>query len=333
MASQLKVVQYGLGPIGIDAAKLVLQKKGLGLVGAIDIDPEIVGIDLGSVLGLDTKLNIAVSNDPKKVLQETQPDIVLHSTGSFLNKVEDQLQLCLRAGASVISSCEELFYPYRRNSEFCSQIDQMAKENGVTVVGTGVNPGFSLDVLVLAGTSVCTHIKKIAATRVSDAAKRRLPLQKKVGAGLNPDEFRDLVKKGKLGHIGLVESLYAVVHKMGFEFDEVREAIDPKIATRKVKTRYLSVEPGQVTGILHVAQALKDSEELVRLELQMYVGADDERDSVLIDGEPPLRLNVEGGIFGDKATIARMVNAIPVVYNAQPGLKTVLDLPLTSYFV
>ncbi|MCH8019934.1 dihydrodipicolinate reductase [candidate division KSB1 bacterium] len=332
MENQLKIVQYGLGPIGIEAAKLVLQKKRLKLVGGIDIDPDKVGVDLGDVLGLDSKLKISVSNDPQKVLNETQPDIVLHSTGSFLAKVEEQLQICLQAGASVVSSCEELFYPYRRDAKFCARIDKVAEENKTTVVGTGVNPGFSMDVLVLAMSGVCTKIEKIVATRVVDASKRRLPLQKKVGAGLTPDEFRNLVRQGKLGHIGLVESLYAVADKIGFQFDELKETIDPQISTKTIETDYLTVQQGEVAGILHVAKALKKDEELIKLELQMFVGAEKERDSVTIEGEPPIHLNVEGGIFGDKATIARMINAIPVVSNASPGLTTVVDLPLATYF-
>ncbi len=332
MQNELKVVQFGLGPIGIEAAKLVLQKKRLKLVGGVDIDPKKVGVDLGDVLGLDLKLNISVSNDPQKVLRETEPHIVLHSTGSFLTKVEGQLKMCVEAGASVVSSCEELFYPYRRDSEFCTRIDALAKENKATVVGTGVNPGFSMDVLVLAMSGVCTQVDKIVATRIVDAAKRRLPLQKKVGAGLSPEQFRNLVQQGKLGHIGLVESLYAVADKIGFEFDELKETIDPQVSTKTIATEYATVMEGEVAGILHVAKALKNGEELLKLELQMFVGADREMDSVMIQGEPPIQLTVEGGIFGDTATIARMINAIPVVSKAAPGLTTVVDLPLATYF-
>jgi len=332
MEKQLKIVQYGLGPIGIEAAKLVLQKKCLKLVGGIDIDPSKIGVDLGDALDLNSKLNILISHDPQKVLNETRADIVLHSTGSFLNKVEEQFKMCLQAGTSVISSCEELFYPYRRDSKFSSRIDKLARENKATVVGTGVNPGFAMDVLVLTMSGVCTKIDKIVATRVVDASKRRLPLQKKVGAGLTPDEFRNLVRQGKLGHIGLVESLYAVADKIGFQFDELKETIDPQISAKTIETEYLTVQRGKVSGILHVAKALKNGAELIKLELQMFVGAEKERDSVTIEGEPPIQLNVEGGIFGDKATIARMINAIPVVSNASPGLTTVVDLPLATYF-
>jgi 4-hydroxy-tetrahydrodipicolinate reductase len=332
MENKIKVVQYGLGPIGIAAAKLVLEKKSLELVGGIDIDPEKVGLDLGDVLNLERNLGTLVSDDPAKLLNETKPDIVLHSTGSFLKKVEDQLEICIRSKTCVISSCEELFYPYYRDTEFSQRIDKLAKDFGVAVLGTGVNPGFSMDVLPLCMTSVCSDVKKITATRIVDASQRRRPLQKKIGAGLKPDEFRKLVKEGKLGHIGLVESLVAVANSLKWDLDDLRETIDPKISDRTIETPYLKVAPGEVAGILHVASGFKNGEELIKLELQMFVGAEEPLDSISIEGSPPIHLKIEGGIFGDTATIARMVNAIPPVIKTEPGLKTAVELPM-QFFV
>jgi 4-hydroxy-tetrahydrodipicolinate reductase len=325
--NQIKVVQFGLGSIGMAAAKLVLSKRNLKLAGGIDIEPAKAGVDLGEVLGLHHKLGTPVSNDAANLLEMTKPDVVLHSTSSFLNQIEEQLEICIQSNASVISSCEELFFPFQRNPEFCKRIDNFAKEHGVTVLGTGVNPGFSMDVLVLCLSSVCTQVTKIVATRVVDAAKRRLPLQKKIGAGLKPDQFRERVSQGKLGHIGLVESLTAVATKLEIEIDQIKESIDPKIARGAIKTPYLKVETGEVTGILHVAKGLKNGEERIKLELQMFVGAEEEYDSIMIEGDPPIQMSVQGGIFGDAATTARMVNAIPVVCKSHPGLATSMDLP------
>ncbi len=328
MKNQIKVVQYGLGPIGIEAARLVLKKKNLQLVGGIDIDPAKVGMDLGEVLNLNQRLGTHVSNDPEKLLAETQPDVVLHTTASFLSQVEDQLRTCIRAKTHIVSSCEELFYPFRRDAQFAQRVDALAKEHGVTVMATGVNPGFSMDVLPLALTSVCTEVKTITATRVVDASKRRLPLQKKIGAGLASEKFRKQISAGKLGHIGLVESLHAIADRLQFEIDDIRETIEPKLADNAIRTLYLQVSPGQVAGILHVARGLKKGVELIKLELHMYLGAENPADSVTIVGEPPIQLTIAGGIFGDQATIARMVNAIPIVHQAQPGLATAMDLPM-----
>jgi 4-hydroxy-tetrahydrodipicolinate reductase len=312
----------------MECAKLALQKKSLRLVGGVDINPDKVGKDLGEVLQISRTLNLTVSNDLVAVLEQSKPDVVLHCTSSFLNSVEEQLNLCIQAGSSVISSSEELFHPYRRDGEWSSKLDNLAKAHGVTVTGTGVNPGFSLDILPLTLSSVCADISRIDATRVSDAGKRRLPLQKKVGAGLTPEEFRRLVDEGRLGHIGLVESLHSIADGLGLVLDEVDETIDPKIAENPVKTQFLAVATGEVTGILHRVRGMKAGIECLKLELQMYVGAEQEVDLVRIQGDPPIDLRIEGGIFGDKATVARMINAAPVVHGAAPGFLTAKALPL-----
>lgn len=328
MENQIKVVQLGLGPIGMESAKLVMQKADLKLVGGVDIDPEKVGVDLGVVLNLGRELGVTVSDETDRVLAETKPNVVLHSTGSFLNRVEEQLRICIEARASIISSCEELFYPFRRDADFCNRIDDLAKQCGVTVMGTGVNPGFSMDVLPLVMSGVCKKVTNITATRIVDASKRRLPLQKKIGAGLQPAAFRELVAKGKLGHIGLVESLTAVADTLKLELDQIEETIDPKVADRLVETPHMVVQADNVSGILHVARGLKKGQESIKLELQMFVGAKEESDSISIKGDPEINLTVEGGIFGDAATVARMVNAIPIVYAARPGLTTAMELPV-----
>lgn len=332
MSTKLKIVQYGLGPIGMAAAKLVLTKPGLQLVGGIDINPELIGKDLGEILESQEALNAPVSDDAETLLRDLQPDVVLHSTNSFLTRIEPQLLHCIRVRASVISSCEELFYPFRRDPEFCKRVDAAAKEAEVVVVGTGVNPGFAMDVLPLAVSGVCTHVEKVEAIRIADAARRRLPLQKKVGAGLTPGEFTEKVDAGKLGHIGLLESLYAVADRMGFNLDDVQETIDPAIAEKTVKTEFLKVKSGEVAGIVHRARGFEAGEQVVLLDLQMYVGAQNEQDRIRLTGTPPIDLHIDGGIFGDSATVARMVNAIPAVRRSKPGLLTVMDLPLTTFY-
>ncbi|RMF63344.1 MAG: dihydrodipicolinate reductase [Calditrichaeota bacterium] len=332
MKREIRVLQYGLGPIGTETAKLVCRRPGLRLVGAVDIDPDKVGRNLGELLGLDAAAEGVVSERAQSVLRDAKPDVVLHTTGSFLQQVEDQLRLCIEAGASVISSCEELFYPFRRHPELSKRIDHLARLHKVTVLGTGVNPGFSMDVLVLTLCSVCTDVERVFARRVVDASRRRLSLQKKVGAGLTPEKFRALTQEHKLGHVGLVESLHAVADRLGLVFDRVDEKIEAKIADAEVVTPHLTVRPGEVAGIVHTATAVRGNEERVKLELQMYVGARRETDFVQIEGTPPLEMEIKNGIFGDQATVARMVNAIPVVLRAQPGLVTALDVGVPACF-
>jgi len=247
--------------------------------------------------------------------------------------VDEQLSMCLRAGAAVVSSTEELFYPYERDSGFCERIDRLAREHNVAVVGTGVNPGFAMDVLPLCLSSMCVSVKKIRITRVVDAGKRRLPLQKKVGAGISRAEFRERLAEGTFGHIGMRESALAVMSTLGWPLDEMTEIIKPVMATKNVKTKFLTVKAGSVAGLHQKTRCTSAGREVLTLELRMHVGVKESYDSVEIDGDPPLSLRIDGGIFGDTATIAALVNAVPKILKAQPGLRTMMELPLPYAFL
>ncbi len=330
----IRVVQYGLGPIGQGSAKLILEKTQTGqldLVGAIDIDPQKVGKPLGALI--NTSSDVIISSDAENVLRETQPDVVVHTTNSFMPMVEQQLLQCIRHGASVVSSTEELPYPFDRHPEIAQRLDDLAKEHEVAVLGTGVNPGYAMDVLALVATGVCTKVHSVSVNRRVDAGLRRLPLQKKVGAGITVDEFRERQEKGGFGHIGLIESLRLVMHGLGWPMGIFTENLDPVISEKKVKTPFLTVEPGEVAGIKHTAQAFRNGNVAVSLDLRMYVGADQPEDRVIVKGDPPINLVIEGGIFGDTATVAALINAIPQILDASPGLRTVADLPVPRCFL
>ncbi|MBO3802407.1 MAG: dihydrodipicolinate reductase [Candidatus Brockarchaeota archaeon] len=326
----VKFVQYGLGPIGCGIARHVISLPGYKIVGALDIDPQKVGRDVGEVLGLGRKLNLPVSSDPS-VIKRSKAQLVLHATGSRLVSVRRQLFAAINAGCSVVSTCEELVYPSARNPRLAREIDRLARRKGVAVLGVGVNPGFVMDALPLFLTSVCKQVRKIEAKRIVDASKRRLPLQRKVGAGLSVEEFYSKVRAKELGHVGLLESARMVADGLGWKLENLSETIEPVVAEEKVETQFLAVEKGMVAGIKQVAKGTKAGEEVLTLELQMYVGAKDPHDSVLIDGEPPVDAVIRGGIHGDSATVAIVANSIPRVLASKPGLVTVRDLPIVAF--
>lgn len=333
MPSPLKVVQFGIGPIGQSCLRTILEKSDvLTLVGAIEIDPQKVGRDVSDILGLDNPTGVKVTSDAEKLLGETDVDVVVHTTSSFLAKMYDQLILCARNGASVVSSTEELSYPYMRHPEISEELDEVARENGVTLLGTGVNPGYAMDALALMATGVCNEVHRVTVHREVDAGLRRKPLQKKVGAGISAEEFAQRKATGEFGHIGLVESLYLVADGLGWSIDEVEESLEPVLAEERIETPYFNVEPGRVAGIHHTAQGFSGAEPVISLDLKMFVGAKNPRDAVLVDGDPPIDLVVRGGIFGDSATVAALINGIPLAHQAQPGLKTVKDVPLLRAF-
>jgi len=324
---KIKVLQYGFGPIGQETARTVLKKEGLELVGVVDINPEFVGKDVGELLG-EKKVGITVKKSLEEALSDKKADIALHTTISFVKRVKPQLEELIRAGINVISSTEELLIPHLQNPEEAKEIDELAKAYNVTILGTGVNPGFVMDILPLFLSSTCLDVKKIEAIREVDAGTRRLPLQKKVGAGLDVDDFKKLAKEKKLGHIGLIESVALIAEGLGWKLDDIQESVEPIIAEKNHKTKYLEVQKGQAAGLKHIAKGFKNKEEVIYLDLRMYVGAKDPFDYIHIIGTPEIKCKFEGGIAGDQATVASLINSIPHVLKASPGLVTMYKLPV-----
>lgn len=322
MMQPVSVAQYGIGPIGAEIARLLLTKPWVKFVAAVDIDPKKVGKDVGDVIGLGRQAGVKITTDLPRT-----PEVVCHSTGSRLREVSGQLKDLLGRGCHVVSTCEELSFPL--DAAIRADLQQTARSHNVTLLGTGVNPGFVMDKLPLTLTSVCQRIDSINIVRIQNASTRREPLQRKVGAGMTSAEFRAAVTAGKIKHMGLRESLMMVGHGLGVEFENVSdEKIEPIVAEREVVTQYLKVAPGKVAG---VHQTIEGRGKInVRLELRMYVGAEDvAADRVIVRGVPDLEMEIKGGVHGDRATAAMVVNAIPRVVSARPGVLTMDDIPIS----
>jgi len=326
----VRVAIYGVGAIGTNIAKFVLRKRGIEIVAAVDISPEKVGKDLGEILGLEEKLGVVVSSDASEVLSKSKPDVTLHATGSFLDKVYPQIVEIVEAGSNVISTCETLAYPYYRYPELSEKLDKLAKERGVTVLGSGVNPGFICDTLVATLTGVCETVEEIRAVRSLDAAKRRYPFQKKIGLGLSPEEFKRKLDVGEItAHVGYAESIMLVAKALGWRIDKVEEIQEPVIAEKDLETQYFKVKPGEVAGVRGFGIGYMDGREVIRVELVAAVGAED-YEEIIIEGNPNLHWRNSLGIPGDIATVAMIVNMVPRVLKARPGLLTMIDLPPPS---
>jgi hypothetical protein len=331
MKKKIRVVQYGVGPIGASIVRLMRQKQALVIAGAIDKDPEKAGRDLGEVVGADdAPWGVTVSADSSEVLSHPT-DVVVHATSSFLTDVASQIMECLEAGACVVSACEELSYPYRKHPELAAKLDEAAKESGVTLLGTGVNPGFVMDKLLLGLSAACQRVDHAKAVRIVDASQRRLSLQKKVGAGLTVEEFQSRVAEGSVKHMGLPESVAMLSDGLGLDVDTITETIDPVVAAEPFRTDHVDVQAGQVAGIRQIARGITRGEEKVFLELKMYVGAPDPSDTIQLTGEPNLRMVIPGGTPGDVATASIAVNAIPALLAAPAGLRTARDLPFCFF--
>lgn len=318
----ISVAQYGIGPIGAEIARLLLTKPWIKMTGAVDIDPNKIGKDLGEVIGLDRKVGVAVTSE-----LQGKPDVVCHSTGSRLRDVVGQLESLLDRGCHVVSTCEELSLPL--DTEIRERLQHVARAKNVALLGTGVNPGFVMDKLPLTITSVCQDVKSVDIIRIQNASTRREPLQRKVGASMTVEEFRAAVEAGKIKHMGLKESLMMVGAGLGVEFESITdEKIDPIVAEREVVTQYLRVDPGQVAGVHQTIYGKGRID--VSLELRMYVGAEDvAADRVIVRGVPDVEMEIKGGVHGDRATAAMVVNSIPRIIQARCGVLTMDDIPIS----
>jgi len=333
--SEVRVVMVGLGPMGQAIAKGILEKKGFSIVGAVDVAPELAGKDLGEVLGLGRKLGVAVTSDLNKLLDEVKADVAVIATKSYLPDVYPQIEACVKHRVNVVSTCEELSYPYYKHPELSAKIDTLAKQYEVTVLGTGINPGYLMDALPIMLTGACTKVESVRVIRMMDSKKRRIPYQKKIGTGLSPKEFRKMIDEKKItGHVGLIESIAMIAAALGWKLDEIKEfPPEPVIADREVTTPYTTVKPGQVAGLKSVAHGIKDGKPVIVLEFASHALVEEEYDTIIIEGTPRIEEKKIGGVHGDIGTVAVVINMIPKVIKAAPGLVTMKDLPIPSAVV
>jgi hypothetical protein len=328
----IKVLHFGLGPIGAAVVRQVAERRGFRIVGAVDIDPAKAGRDLGEVAGLGRSLKVKVSDDAKKAIKSSKPDAVVLCTQSSLKKVAPQIETILKHKVPIVSTTEELAYPHGRNLKYARAIHQLAKKAKVAVLGTGVNPGFTMDALPIALTGICERVDSIRVDRIQDARVRRLPFQQKIGSGLTREQFQRKVDDGTVRHVGLAESISMIADAMGWKLERITDEIEPKIATETVASEYLAVDPGYVCGIVQDGIGYRNGEPVITLHMEAYLGAPESYDSVRIAGSPSINSRIEGGVHGDVATASITVNSIPKVLAVAPGLHTMRDMPLPSFY-
>ncbi len=231
-----------------------------------------------------------------------------------------------------MTTTEEAAYPSRANRAVARRIDAAALKAKVAVLGTGVNPGFTMDALPIALSAVCERVDRVEVQRVQDARIRRLPFQQKIGAGLTLEAFQARVDAGTVRHVGFTESIQMIADAMGWRLDRIVDDVAPKVADAPVQSDFLSVAAGQVCGVIQTGAGYVGDDAKISLRLEAYLGAPQSYDSVLIEGSPRIYSTIEGGVHGDIATASMTVNSIPAVINAAPGFRTMRDLRLPSFF-
>lgn len=326
----IKVIQVGMGPLGVKIAQMIAERSNVKTIAAIDKKASLLGADLGKLCQTSAS-GVLIENDFSAAVKKERPDIAILSTVSDMQRIAPQIEEIVRHGIPVVSTCEELCYPWDEAPGLARRIDEAAKAGQVAVLGTGVNPGFLMDALPIFLTAVCKDVKKIRVNRYQNAQFRRIPFQQKIGAGLSLEEFETKKQKGTLRHVGLTESMQAIAQRMGWRLDKTEDLISPVIAQSAIVTDAMHIPEGKAAGVRQVGRAYINDELKIELVFQAAVGEAESYDEVLIQGAPDIHSRIQGGVNGDIATCAIVLNAIPRVMEATPGLKTMMEIAPVSF--
>jgi len=328
----IALMHVGLGPLGQRVVRFA-HERGLAYAAAADPDPSKTGRDLGDLCSLD-RLDVPVSASIGEALGRcgaSRPAVALVTTVSSLRKLEPQVVELARAGVPVVSTCEELVFPWITQPEAAARIDAAFRQNGVACLGTGVNPGFLMDYLPTVITGVCRTVHRITVSRIQDASVRRVPFQMKIGAGLTVEEFRRKEAEGTLRHVGLAESLDMIAHRLRWRIERKTESLAPVLAERDATGGWAPIRAGMARGVEQVARGYRDGDEAILLYFRAAVGEPESYDRIEVTGDPRLDLRFDGGVNGDTATCAIVLNAIRSVLAAAPGLRTMCDVPPIAF--
>lgn len=333
----IKVVLWGMGSMGSGMGKYLVDKKGVEIVGAIANRESKAGKDVGEFFGLDKEVGVKITNDPMSVITE-DVDVVLQATSSFVEDVYPQIEEIVKRKVNVISIAEEMAYPMVGSKELTEKIDKLAKENGVSVLGTGINPGFVLDLLIIALSGACAKVDKIEAARINDLSPFGPTVMRTQGVGTTVEEFEKGIKDGSIvGHIGFLESINMIADRLGIDLDKIEQTREPIVSETHRETEHVKVEPGMVAGCRHIAKGYSDGKEVILLEhpQQIHPGKEgtETGDYIKIKGIPDINMSIQPEIPGGIGTMAVAINMIPVIVGAKAGLVTMKDLPVPAAMV
>jgi 4-hydroxy-tetrahydrodipicolinate reductase len=331
----VKVGIWGFGAMGSGMAKMLLKKKGIEIVAVCDMHPERVNKSIYDVLGCERgeSKEVIINSDPNVVFTEECADVVLLATDSFTKGAFDKIKLILEKKINVISTAEEMAYPKAQEPELAQVLDKIAKENGVSVLGTGINPGFVLDLLILALTGTCEEVDYIKASRVNDLSPFGTAVMIEQGVGVTKEIFEKGVEDGSIaGHVGFPESINMITEGIGWNLEKIDQTREPIMSNVYRKSEYAEVQAGNVAGCKQCGYGYVDGQVKIEMEHPQQILPHLENlstgDYVSIKGVPNIDLQITPEIPGGIGTIAMCVNSIPHVINAIPGLKTMLDIPV-----
>ena len=328
----INVLQIGFGPLGIQIAKFIAQKQTVQTVAIIDVNPEIIDKSAHDINDELSKSTYIFGSIQKAInILDTKPDVAIITTVSSLEKLIPQVEEVAKYGIPVISTCEELSYPWTLQPKLSNKLDAICKKYNIACLGTGVNPGFLMDYLPSVFTSISKEIESVTIERVQDATPRRIPFQKKIGAGLSLEAFKAKEATGTLRHVGLQESVYLLANSIGLKLDKVTESLDPVIAASNIASHAISVKKGDARGVEQIAHGYVDGVCKIKMHFKAAIGEPRSFDKVSIIGEPNFSSEIDGGVNGDIATCAIAINSINSVLKAPIGLQTMTTIGVPGF--
>jgi len=327
----IRILQVGFGPLGIQTARYISQKSTVKTVAVVDTNPVLFEISL-SEISVELSHDITIKGSVAAALEslDEKPDIALVTTVSSLKDFIPQIEELAVFGLPVISTCEELSYPWNLQPDLSNRLDKLCKKHSIACLGTGVNPGFLMDYLPMVLSTVCRDVKSISITRVQDATSRRVPFQQKIGAGLTIEQFEEKKNRGVLRHVGLQESLYFLAAGLNVSMDKVTEELQPVVADKIINNNNTQIQIGDVRGVEQLAQGFINGEVFITMYFKAAVGEPRSYDQITIEGTPSFSNLIEGGINGDIATCSIAINCIKSVLKAVPGLHTMADIAVSG---
>jgi hypothetical protein len=331
MQKKIRVIQFGLGEIGITIAKAVLKYNDkFELVGCVDSAPDKIQRDIGELLEPGNIYNLPVVGSVAG-LRRKKADVVIHSAVSFLPEAADQVAMLMEHGYNVITTAEELFFLRRRDPKLFKKLDGIARRRKVRLLATGINPGFVMDSLVLMLTAPCVAVRGIRVERMVNLGRRRLALQRKLGVGLTPEEFLERAQTGRFGPIGLTDSADFLAHHLGVQYDDIRSNMRPVVADHDYRGDDVFVAMNHVVGVRHEVVVEKGGQEIVTLRLTMRIDASIEYDAVFVDADPPVSMVINNGIMGDVASVGMVLNQVGTLLDSQPGYHDMADVKIPHF--
>lgn len=331
----IQVVIWGFGAMGRGMAEMLLTKTGVEITGVCDRHPDLVHKSMFSVLEepQGNHPDVIVSDDIEPLLDNSKCDIVLLATDSYTKSAFPKMKLILERGIHCISTAEEMAYPQAQEPELSKQLDTIAKEHNVTVLGTGINPGFIMDLLVVALSGTMKRVDHIEANRVNSLSPFGPAVMEEQGVGISLEAFEDGMKNDTLaGHVGFAESVQMIADALGVTLSKFEQQMKPIVTTVDRKSPYGEAKKGHVAGVNMTGQGYVGDSVFIDMKHPQQIEPELEGthtgDYINLTGVPNIHMAITPEIDGGIGTIAMCVNMIPHVLNAKPGLKTMIDLPV-----